>query len=172
MFVNPIQLAHSYWKAILSEGDLVIDATCGNGHDTAYLTGLGVRVIAYDIQKQAIESARKRAPAATYRHLSHASILEKEAALIVYNLGYLPGGDKSVTTLCDSTLESVQRAVEITTKAVSITCYPGHPEGAKEEKLLLEFVSSLDPKKWLACHHKWLNRLQAPSLIWLALLPS
>ncbi len=170
--MNHLQKAHSYWKEILEQGDLVIDATCGNGHDTLYLTELGAKVVAYDIQEEALEAARIRAPEATYRLRSHISFVEKEAALIVYNLGYLPGGNKERTTQTDTTLQSVGRALDMVTKAISITCYPGHPEGAKEEAALLDFARSLDPKKWHVCHHQWLNRKQAPSLLWLEPLPS
>ncbi len=168
---NHLRLAHDYWKATLSAGDRVIDATCGNGYDTLFLAQFDVELIAYDIQKEAIEAARSKVPKATFRLQSHASFVETEAALIVYNLGYLPGGDKNLTTRCETTLQSVERALEIATKAVSITCYPGHPEGAREEAALVDFVRSLDPSKWSACCHQWLNLNKAPSLIWLSRRP-
>lgn len=56
------QVVHSLWKHVLRKGDVVIDATCGNGHDTLALlrmvadkTGGGC-VYAMDIQKVALES--------------------------------------------------------------------------------------------------------------------
>ncbi|MCC5831867.1 MAG: class I SAM-dependent methyltransferase [Chlamydiales bacterium] len=168
---NHLQLAHTYWEETLSPGDRVIDATCGNGYDTSFLAQFEVEVIAYDIQKEAIEATRAKAPKATYRLQSHASFVETEAALIIYNLGYLPGGNKDLTTMCESTLKSVRNALEIATKAVSITCYPGHPEGEREEAALVELACSLDPRKWTVCYHSWLNREKAPSLIWLVRLP-
>lgn len=164
---NHLQLAHAYWKEILSPGDRVIDATCGNGYDTLFLAQFDIELIAYDIQKEAIEAARAKAPNATFRLQSHASFVETEAALIVYNLGYLPGGNKTLTTHCETTLRSVKRALEIATKAVSIACYPGHPEGAREEAALLDFTRLLDPKKWSVCYHQWVNRNKPPSLFWI-----
>lgn len=165
-------LAHAYWKNILSQGDTVIDATCGNGHDTFYLAQLGVRVIGYDIQEVAISATQKRVPEALLHHRSHTIFEESEAALIVYNLGYLPGGNKELTTTCESTLQSVSHALQIASKAISITCYPGHSEGAREESLLVEWASTLDSKKWSICYHRWLNRERAPSLLWLERQPS
>ena len=55
--------------------------------------------------------------------------------LIVYNLGYLPGSDKLLTTKTSSTLLSVEKALSLIAPngAISITCYPGHEEGKKEE---------------------------------------
>ncbi|MEZ5314889.1 MAG: class I SAM-dependent methyltransferase [Chlamydiales bacterium] len=165
---NHLELAHSYWRQTLSSGDRVIDATCGNGYDTLFLAKLNVEIIAYDIQKKAIDLTRAKVPKAIFRLRSHVFFVEDTAALIVYNLGYLPGGDKQLTTQCDTTLESVSHALKIATKAISITCYPGHPEGAREEIALMDFFKSLDPRKWSVCYHQWLNRHRAPSLIWLS----
>ncbi len=163
-----IHLAHSYWEKVVSPGDLVIDATCGNGHDTFFLSQLGAKVVAYDIQEAALEATRQKVPDALYRLQSHEQFEESAATLIVYNLGYLPGGDKTLTTERKSTLQSVQNALQIAQKAISITCYPGHPEGAKEEMLLVEFVETLDPREWNVCYHRWPNRNKAPSLIWIS----
>ncbi len=168
---NHLKQAHILWKQTLSPEDVVIDATCGNGHDTLFLAELGGQVIAYDIQSDAIEKTRAKVPQATFHHQSHASFVETQAALIIYNLGYLPGGDKQLTTRSETTLQSVGQALQIATKAISITCYPGHPEGAREEALLVEFVRGIDPKQWMVCHHQWLNRKAAPSLLWLLRLP-
>lgn len=161
---NHLHLAHAYWKELLNPGDLAIDATCGNGYDSEYLNSLGAQVIGYDIQQEAIESARARVPNGIFHLRSHAQFVEEEAKLIVYNLGYLPGGNKSITTRVETTFQSVKSAIKIAT-AVSITCYPGHPEGAREEELLVEFVKMLDPRLWIVCYHQWLNRNKAPSLI-------
>lgn len=161
---NHLYLAHAYWKEILKAGDLAIDATCGNGHDSEYLSALGARVVGYDIQQEAIEATRAKVPSGTFHLQSHVYFVEKEAKLIVYNLGYLPGGDKSLTTRTETTIQSVKCALEIAS-AVSITCYPGHSEGAKEEVRLVELVKELDPRLWTVCYHQWLNRNKAPSLI-------
>ena len=47
--------------AYVNEGDVVIDATCGNGYDTAALSeavGESGMVIAFDIQQKAIDNTR------------------------------------------------------------------------------------------------------------------
>ena len=70
--------------------------------------------------------------------------------LVVYNLGYLPKGNKKLTTLTDSTLQSLENALALIQPGgvVSITCYPGHEEGAKEEAALLQKVAQLSPSSW------------------------
>lgn len=187
LFSSPIDLAHSYWEKLLQEGDSAIDATCGNGKDTLMLAELIIKkgsghLFGLDIQKDAIEKTlsllqEKLNPSELDRvHLycsSHEtfpiSAYERPIKLIVYNLGYLPGGDKSLTTLTHTTKKSIKEALALIVAggAISITCYPGHPEGAIEEIDLLAYASTLDPKRWSVCHHNWSNRSLSPSLLFI-----
>ncbi len=164
-----LSLAHSLWKTHLCPSDLAVDATCGNGHDTLILATLGAEVIALDIQPAALIQTRLRLgnrPATLLLH-SHAPWppLPRAPRLIVYNLGYLPGGDKSLTTQTETTLASVQEAYSLLAPdgALSITCYPGHPEGTREEAALMEWAAPLN-----AQHFRWKERAQSPSLLWIA----
>jgi len=185
LFQSHLDLAHEYWGRLLVKGDCVVDATCGNGHDSSYLaahclTDEGGSLYLMDLQEEAIVKTRKRLQAelnmATYERITflnqcHSTFPEtiqvNSVKLIVYNLGYLPGGDKKTTTQLNSTLESLKQALKLIEKggAISITCYPGHEQGAIEEEQLLAFSSSLDPKMWSCCHHRWMNRHQSPSLL-------
>lgn len=184
-FDSPIHLAHAYWKDYLTAGDTAIDATCGNGHDTLFIANCCIsetkgKLYSIDIQKQALEQARtllsKALPKRSLERVvfiqgchSHfpKEIAARTVKLIVYNLGYLPGGDKNVTTSFETTLRSIEEAMTLITNdgLISITCYPGHPAGKIEQGKILELVKQLDPWKWISCHHVWTNRNQAPSLI-------
>lgn len=185
LFQSHLDLAHSFWSQVVQTGDTVIDATCGNGYDTLKLCQLALslhkgKVYAFDIQEQAIKS--------TYHYLiSHLpielqqrvilqqrchstfppDILPKSIKLIGYNLGYLPGGNKAQTTQGSTTLQSLRQAQALLQSGgvISITCYPGHLEGAKEQKEVLEYVSTLSPQEWSCCHHQWLNRSHSPTLL-------
>jgi SAM-dependent methyltransferase len=185
LFSSHLDAAHSYWKQLLKVGDIVVDATCGNGHDTLFLSTLALspdegRVIAFDIQQQAIEASSERLQAhlppelcarVQLIHGSHAdfpaTLSPSSVKLIVYNLGYLPGSNKRTTTTAEVTVASVEKGLELLTPGgmISITCYPGHAEGAREETLLLQFAEKLDPRLWSCSHQRWLNRKQAPSLL-------
>lgn len=169
-----IDLAHQYWARLIQPGDTVIDATCGNGHDTLALAKLPVgKIFAIDLQPEAIRSTRTRLKghSVTYIEGCHSTFPEEigrdTVRLIVYNLGYLPGGDKTKTTMTQTTLESIKNAQELIMNggAISITCYPGHPEGKREEEAILEYVESLDPALWSCWHHRWINRYASPSLL-------
>jgi hypothetical protein len=186
LFQTPLDLAHTYWQRLLKPGDHVVDATCGNGHDTLFLVHLLSQfspqgfVTALDTQLQAIENTRHiLSTHISNDFLDHVSLhqqchsvfptyLEKgSVALIVYNLGYLPGGDKALTTSSSTTQSSLAAALSLIKPggAISITCYPGHEAGKLEEDMVLNFAASLNPQEWSACHHVWLNRRQAPSLV-------
>ena len=184
LFQSHLDKAHSYWEKIVQPGDHVIDATCGNGHDTLKLCHLalsqaGGSVYGFDNQKQAVVATQKLLetlpPAMQQKcvieHRCHSTFPEnfkmESFKLIVYNLGYLPGGDKVMTTQSSTTIQSLLRAQDLLMHGgvLSVTCYPGHPEGAIEEKTLIEFAQSLSPKEWSCCHHQWVNRCLAPSLL-------
>lgn len=184
LFQSHLDLAHHYWTTCVNIGDIVIDATCGNGHDTLKLCQLALsldkgKVYAFDIQREATQSTsqildnldlnlKKRVVIQQQCHSSFPKeILPGTVKLIVYNLGYLPGGLKEKTTEVATTLKSLEQALPLLQKGgvLSVTCYPGHEEGGKEQEKILDFVSTLSPKEWSCCHHVWLNRHKAPSLI-------
>lgn len=185
LFQSHLDLAHSYWSQIVQIGDTVIDATCGNGHDTLKLCQLALsidkgKVYALDIQAQAIHSTShylqthlspEQKRGVEFHQRCHSTfpddIQPGSIKLIVYNLGYLPGGDKAQTTQRETTLQSLHQAQELLKPGglISLTCYPGHAEGAKEQEFLLNYAASLSPYRWSCCHHCWLNRKQAPSLL-------
>lgn len=181
--------ARQFWRRVVSPGDTLIDATAGNGHDTLFLASLlqgHGSVSSYDIQPQALENTRKRLEELPpeYRECislklqSHTQFDEQNVKLIVYNLGYLPGGDKRVTTCRTSTVESIEKGLKILAPggALSITCYPGHEEGAREQEAILSFLGALSPQ-WQICHYQWIEPpcqrswTLSPSLLWLQALP-
>lgn len=162
----------------------MIDATCGNGNDTLVLSQFvlqksGGRVWAFDKQQQAIE----KTSALLAAHLSseqlarvslirgcHSRLIEEippqSIQHIVYNLGYLPGGNKAITTKTETTLQSLTNALGLLKPggSLSVTCYPGHREGKEEQEAVLRFFSSLSNGMWTICRHTWVNRPRAPSL--------
>ncbi|MES2272838.1 MAG: class I SAM-dependent methyltransferase [Chlamydiota bacterium] len=187
IFSPHLQLAKQYWQAHLKPGNIAIDATCGNGHDTLFLSQLLLQdsrslVIGLDIQRAALQNTETllgktlspdQIKQVSLFLLSHAEIetvpLTSSPDLIVYNLGYLPKGDKSITTVAETTLISIQKSLTLLSNegALSITCYPGHVEGEKEERELLRFVETLSSHEWLVCYHKWPNRPRSPTLLWI-----
>lgn len=145
----------------ISHNSVVIDATCGNGHDTIRLAEKQPRYLyAFDIQETAVNNTKSLLKSCGFSDAlkngairliadSHENIpkyVNIPVTAAVFNLGYLPGSDKRKTTHCDSTLRAVSDCLDILEKdgIISITMYSGHPEGAKEKEVLLSFAEDLD----------------------------
>jgi ubiquinone/menaquinone biosynthesis C-methylase UbiE len=145
----------------LCKGAVAIDATAGNGHDTAFLAervGKSGQVFAFDIQQQAIEHTRSRLQRQLMEQQvtlivdSHENMLDHipeiyfhKVAVIMFNLGYLPGSDKHCITHTDSTLAALEQAKCLVKPggAISVMLYPGHAGGQQETNAVLEWRSKL-----------------------------
>ena len=136
------------------EKDIVIDATVGNGNDTLFLASLVKKgqVIGYDIQKEAIDKTKKLVKDfnnVVLLNESHENIykldLKNKVSLILFNLGYLPGGDKSITTTSSSTLKAIKGSLKLLNNKgkILVVFYP-HKEGKKEEKKVLNYLKEHD----------------------------
>ncbi|MBN1915033.1 MAG: class I SAM-dependent methyltransferase [Parachlamydiales bacterium] len=182
-YYSHLDLAKALWVHHLQEKDYVIDATCGNGHDALFLAKRipKGKLFLFDIQQQALEATRtllegefpSGAPHIDFFHASHEdlSIAAKDQppSLIVYNLGYLPGSDKKITTTASSTIKSLESALSILAPegAISIMCYPGHPEGKRESEAIFEFLPRLDPGLFAIYQCQNYCKNNAPFLIWI-----
>ena len=163
----------------LSGGGIAIDATMGNGHDTLWLCQLAGekgKVYAFDIQKQAVDNTDRRLSEAGFRgravlfcagHETMAEHVPERADAIVFNLGWLPGGEKSVTTHTATTLAAVSAAADMLAPSgvMTICIYPGHPEGTREKNALLDWAKKLDPKVFDVMLKTYLNQPNDPPLM-------
>ncbi|MFL2833671.1 MAG: class I SAM-dependent methyltransferase [Coraliomargaritaceae bacterium] len=142
----------------LHEGDQAIDATAGNGYDTIFLAeqvGLSGRVIAIDIQDSAIRSTQEKLESTglidRVRLVTedHARALRKlieanreKVAAITFNLGYLPGSDKSIQTRAESTKEALAASIQLLSPGgyLCVTAYRGHVGGIAEAETVEGFM--------------------------------
>lgn len=181
-----LDTAHALWQKILHEDDTAIDATAGNGYDTLALSRIikTGRIYALDIQQEALRKTKERLDQENpgydrviYINASHetfpVAIAPDSVRLIVYNLGYLPGGDKSITTQTLSTLRSLENAFELLMLggALSLMLYPGHEEGEKEAKAVIEFADNLPQDKYEVTHYTNPDNPKSPSLLWIQSKP-
>lgn len=169
---RPITCAHDWISRLVLPGDTVVDATAGNGHDTAFLARLAGpegQVHAFDIQEEAIRTTAERlrqegllTPAVHLYTASHdhlAELVRGPVKAAVFNLGYLPGGDKSVITQTDCTLRALEQAVAMAAPngIISVMCYPGHPGGDSEAEKVEQFLSRLPHHGWRTGKYQLLN---------------
>ena len=164
-------LAREVLERAVQAGDTVIDATMGNGHDTLNLckaVGPEGRVYAFDIQKDAVQKTEgllqshgmtDRARLFNTGHEHMKEIVKGPVNAIVFNLGWLPGGDHSITTRWETTSRAVQAALELLLPGgiLVICAYPGHEEGDRERQELASCLSALDNRVYNVLRQQFLN---------------
>ncbi|PSL31115.1 putative rRNA methylase [Planomicrobium soli] len=166
----------SLLEQVVSQGDQVIDATAGNGHDTlflAHLTGADGKVFAFDIQKEAIEATRSRVKEFNHVELvhdSHAKISEYVDAPIsaaVFNLGYLPKGDHSIITKAQSTLSAMNQCLDLMQPGglLLVVIYSGHDGGSEERDAVIEFVRMLPQTDFDVLQYGFINQKHSPPFL-------
>ncbi len=179
---GPVPLAHLFLHSFLSTGHHAVDATCGNGHDTlllAHLVGSGGHVWGFDIQAQAIaETGRRLADAGladrvTLLQAGHEELdrhVTGPVRVVLFNLGYLPGGDRNVVTRPSTTEAALVQSLHLleTGGVLLVTLYPGHSGGTEERDTVEEWAAGLDPR---TCHSwRMAQTTVAPSAPYLLLV--
>lgn len=158
-------------RRFLLPGDTVIDATMGNGHDTLMLCeliGENGCVHAFDVQAQAVENTKMRLQEAGVAeraqlhlcgHERMAEFVKVPVQAVMFNLGWLPGGDKRITTQWETTKTAVKSALKLLEiGGVCVICvYPGHEAGDYEKEQLGQYLSSVRPQDFNIVHHKFIN---------------
>lgn len=178
---RPTEFARMILRESIREGDTVIDATAGNGHDTVFLAecvGDKGRVLAFDLQETAIRAARLKVEDAgldlrvAFHHTSHARMADHAEAgsisAVMFNLGYLPGADHELTTVAAETLKALAAATRLLKSGgvLSVVCYPGHSEGAEETIQVEAWLKALTNHGWRVAKYAMLGTLRpAPSLL-------
>ena len=164
----------------LGEGDVAVDFTMGNGHDTEFLSktvGERGHVFAFDIQEKALASTSENLERAgcpnNYTLIldSHHNVKKYVDVPIkagMFNLGYLPGsGKKEITTMRETTMPAVEAAISLLDKdgIILIAVYPGHEEGDAEGKMICEYLSTLKRYEYCATRINILNSPTSPYFI-------
>ena len=172
------QWCHRFIADHVQKGDICIDATMGNGIDTEFLCELVAdegKVYAFDIQAQALANTKKRLEERNLLHRaelildSHANMgqyVSQEVACIVFNFGYLPGGDHNLATKAKSSIQAIEQGLLLLKKKgmMSLCIYSGGDSGFEERDALLSFLKSLDGKKYLVIVSEYYNRPNHPPI--------
>lgn len=174
--IRLLDLQKQFILAHLKEGDVAADFTMGNGHDTEFLcktVGERGRVYAFDIQEMAVNSTRENLKKAecpqnyTLIHDSHhnaAKYIDGKIKAGMFNLGYLPGGDKNITTMRETTMPAIEAAISMLDRdaILCVAIYPGHEEGDLEGQMVCEYLSSLDRFTYSIAQIKIINSPTSP----------
>lgn len=171
--ISLVNIAHNLIREVLHPGDYAIDATVGNGHDTVFLVeqvSPSGKVFGFDIQQAAIDSTWAKVGAfsktgerslgntflrpecLTLIQASHADMDDKippqyhgKINAVMFNLGYLPGGDKSIITRTDSTVTALNSASRLLSSkgVITVLAYPGHQGGDLETFQVINWCEQL-----------------------------
>lgn len=180
------KLAMHITLSYIEKGDFVIDATCGNGNDTLALSqaaGEQGLVLAIDLQHRAIEETERllietgvqNVKTVQGNFLNLSAYTEEFAegrkpSAIIFNLGYLPGGDKTVTTCAKDSLQAAEIALDLIRVGgiVTIVLYPGHAEGFREKELLLKWAEGLKSGIYHTMYASLPNQKKnPPEILWI-----
>jgi SAM-dependent methyltransferase len=158
----------------IDQNSVVIDATCGNGYDTNYLAQIVREVYSFDIQEIAIVNSKEKNKILNnifYFNEGHENIdknVKTAIDLSLFNLGYLPNSDKSITTKFSTTKEGIEQSFKLLKpkKAIIIIVYHGHNEGKVEADLLSEYLLNVDKNLADIFVHKLINKPNTPPYIY------
>ncbi len=177
--IQATEFCHHFIREQVHEGDLCVDATMGNGYDTLLLSrlcGETGQVLAFDIQEMALQNTRELllssgAPL-NYRLIldSHSHmdryVLPESAGCIVFNFGYLPGGDHRTATCSATTIPALNQSLTLLKKEglLSLCIYSGGDSGFKERDDILTWLWGLNPKEYLVIKSEYYNRPHNPPI--------
>ena len=177
MGLNTLGLAHDFLRRHVKPGAVCIDATAGRGRDTALLcrlAGPAGRVLAFDIQADAVRQTRKlleqEGLIAEVIQDSHAN-MEQYAApetvdCIVFNFGHLPGGDPHIFTVAESSIAAIDAGLRLLKPGgvMSLSLYYGGANGYDERDAILAHLRTLDDRRCSVLVCDWANRRNDPPM--------
>ncbi|MGG3466428.1 class I SAM-dependent methyltransferase [Neobacillus pocheonensis] len=178
-----LPFAKSLIKKAVQPGDVVVDATLGNGHDALFLAelvGESGKVYGFDVQAEAIETSKERLSQhgvlqrVTLFHEGHEELSNRVPTTChgkitgaIFNLGYLPGSDKTIVTRSDTTIAAIKQLLSIMAPEgiIVLVIYHGHEEGAVERDSLLQHCQQLDQKIAHVLQYQFINQQNNPPFI-------
>jgi tRNA G37 N-methylase Trm5 len=142
---NASEEAHRLLREAVQTGDLVVDATMGNGHDTVYLAKLGARVVSFDIQPHAFANTAQnlqenglKAELHVMGHERLKEVVKEPVRAAIFNLGYLPGSDKRLQTRPETTIAALEALVDLLEVhgRIVLVLYRGHDAGQEADEII------------------------------------
>lgn len=179
MKLNTLGVAHKIIEEKVKAGNFCIDATAGRGHDTAFLCSLvgeSGRVIAFDIQQQAVDSTRELLQEQGYAQIaqvildSHSNMDQyaqpESVDCITFNFGYLPGGDHSIFTTPATSIPAIEKGLKLLKPGglMSLCVYYGGDSGFEEKDALMEYFRTIDSKQYTVLITEFANRPNNPPI--------
>ena len=89
-----------------------------------------------------------------------------KVSCIVFNFGYLPGGDHKIATKAESSVEAIRQGLTLLEKngMMSLCIYSGGDSGFEERDRILAYLKGLDSRKYLVIMSSYYNRPNNPPI--------
>lgn len=171
------QWIHEILSLHLPKEGLYVDATMGNGHDTLFLCRLAGekgQVYAFDIQQAALDHTRNLLEQEGVFH-GFSLILDNHAHMgeylapestdaILFNCGYLPGGDHHLATRPETTIQAIDAGLPLLKSdgVLSLCLYSGGDAGLEEKDAVLQYLKELDPRRYTVIVQQYYNHPHNP----------
>ncbi len=175
--LQPRNITEYFIENYINCGDTAVDATAGNGNDTLKLCEAvkeDGKVYAFDIQETALKETQKKLTKKGYSNAelilaSHSNMdkyVTHKVRAVIFNLGYLPGGDHKVCTHADTSIEAIAKALSIIDDGgfVSVTIYHGKDTGTEEKEAVMEYLKTVNHKEYTVTVHDFYNRPNNPPI--------
>lgn len=178
--INPVETAKKVMDYFLKEGMVVCDCTVGNGNDTIYLAnkvGETGKVYGFDIQSLAINNTKNklvdnnlinRVNLILDGHENLDQYIKSQIDFFIYNLGYLPSGDKELVTDLETSLLGIRKSLKLLKKngLLLVTCYIGHEGGLEEKEGVESYLSNLNQKEYNVLEFNFKNQKHNPPILY------
>lgn len=176
---NSLEQSHEYVEKFVKLGDVVIDATCGNGNDTVFLAelvGENGKVYAFDIQQCALTNTSNRMLKKGLKdrvvlindgHENIEKYVGENVKAVMFNLGYLPKGDHSIGTKAQTTIKAIEASLSMLQKGgvISIVIYYGKDSGCEEKEEVMKYLCTLEQKKYIVMITHFINQHNCPPIL-------
>ncbi|MEB3011774.1 class I SAM-dependent methyltransferase [Parvimonas sp. D2] len=172
---NTKTLIEFFMKNYISEIKVAVDMTVGNGFDSKNILEIlqPKKLYCFDIQKEALENSKillekySNCELILENHKNFYKYVKENIDFAIYNLGYLPKGDKYITTNAEDVEESLKKLLEkLNSKGVIfITFYIGHSAGQIESLEISKFLQNLNQKEYTILKFTFENQKNNPPYV-------
>ena len=179
--MNVVKVAHKLLLDKLKVSNCIFDATAGNGNDTIFLAENSpdkAKIYAFDIQQSALDATKLKLQEHAFlekvslvlaSHDKIAEYIKDNIDIAIFNLGYLPGGDHTITTVAETTIAALEKTITLlnVNGIIAITAYTGHDAGAIEYSQLVTLLMNLPVRNFTVGCYSMINHAKTSPVLYL-----
>lgn len=174
--INNIKtLIEFFMKNYIDKIKVAVDMTVGNGFDSKNILEIlqPEKLYCFDIQQEALDNSKillekyLNCELILENHKNFDKFVKENIDFAIYNLGYLPKGDKNITTNAEDVEESLKKLLgKLNSKGIIfITFYIGHSAGQIESLEVSKFIQKLNQKEYTILKFTFENQKNNPPYV-------